>query len=604
MIRFSLRSRRKDPRRSPADRPQKPLEKTLAPISGPPASFLVNYDALPARRPDGHALEYYNYEPSPYFNPTPASRTRRRARAITERKPQNHGFDRPKTLANDLGLDFDSLQRNKRAGPIEDILQFIPLEKRIRAKIAELRDLLRQGEQMGDMETLKNMVGIHDANLAKHQQAAQTARAQIKEAKIAVGVAETPVRIDTLPKSTLVRKVSGKPIRHISGRTVSALKSRTASMRSVSRAAQKSMPEHRSDDNRPPGREHHPPGPTKGKIELNKLTRKSSARLKRLGSAGSILIRRLSKVSVTEDGSSGSSVDTPVSSTLDQETLQRLKQSPEEVISEYEAVLRRILQAEDAENEKLQEARERLETRRSIHDKAMAILDQFYGSLPGWEDDPISVRMLPDTADMTEAGIEAERDLADMRLTRERVFAAHEDHGRTLKSLSAISTSMSVFVERLDALVSSLDDSDETSRSRVRAVNMNRDALSEILTYLEKLMCKCVHNGKMAVECCVEAPRVGQIERDVGKLYEGFKHECEAVWRQGGVCKSDFSPTLQVAKSTLCDCKLAEKFVVERQKMISEDLEMFDTKVERYEEYVMQERAAILDNFHPAHQGR
>lgn len=603
MIRFSLRARNKDGRRTPADRAQKPLGKASSPIRGAPASFLVNYDTLPVRRPDGTALDYHAYEPSPYFKPTSASRTRRRGRAAAQPKHLHTGLERPTSAAHHLGLDFDSLQRNKRRGAAEDILQFVPVEKKIRAKIAELRALLREGDRLGDIEVLKDLVGMHDAHLANHKHAAQIASSQIKEAKIIAGIIEKPPVMQAEQKSTLIRRVSGKPIRHINGRTASALRARTASMRAASRH-HKTAFEHRSDDNRPPGRENHPPGPTKGMVEFNKLTRKSSARLKRLGSAGSVLIRRLSKVSVAEDASSGSSAESPVSSTFDQETMKRLKASPAEVITEYEADLKRIELAEDVEIEKLKEAKERLENRRTIHDKAMAILDHFYGSLSGWEDDPIAVRMLPDTADMTEAGIEAERDLAEVRLTRERVFAAHEDHGRSLIALGSMSSNMGLFIDRLEALVSSIDDYEETFRSGGRLLKISRDVITDILKDLEKLMRKCVQNAKLAGECSTEAPRVGQIERDLGKLEEGFMREAEAMMKQGTVYKNDFAPTLQVAKSTLCDCKLAEAFVAERRNMISEDLETFDSKVERYEEYVMLERIGILDTYHPAQEGR
>lgn len=603
MIRFSLRSRSKDGRRTPADRAQKPLGKSSSPIRGPPASFLVNYDTLPARRPDGTALDYHAYEPSPYFKPTTASRTRRRRRAAAQPKRLHPGFDRPTSVAHDLGLDFDSLQRNKRAAVADDILQLVPVEEQIRAKIVQLRALLREGDRLGDIEVLKDLVGIHGAHLSNRKHAAQIARSQIKEAKIIAGIIVKPPVIEAEQRSTLIRKVSGKPSRHISGRTASALRARTASMRSASRH-HKTVAEHRSDDNRPPGRDNHPPGPTKGMVEFNKLTRKSSARLKRLGSAGSVLIRRLSKVSVAEDASSGSSAEPPMSSTFDQETMKRLKASPADVIAEYEAELKRIDLTEDAENDKLKEAKERLENRRIIHDKAMAILDQFYGNLPGWGDDPIAVRMLPDTADMTEAGIEAERDLAEVRLTRERVFAAHEDHGRVLTALGSVSSNMSLFVEQLEALVSSIDDCEETSRSGGVLIKISRDVITGILKDLENLMHKCVQNAKVAAECCTEAPRVGQIERDLGKLEEGFTREAEAVMKQGTVYKNDFAPTLQVVKSTLCDCKLAETFVAERRNMISEDLETFDSKVERYEEYVMLERIGILDTYHPTQEGR
>lgn len=611
MLRFTFRSRRKEARRSAAQRSRKSLEtqsppqpETTSQSAGPPASFLVNYDTLPVRRPDGTALNYDMYQPSPYFKPSPASRTRRRARAAKESRVTANTTHRPNSVANDLGLDFDTLQRNKAIAPVDDILQLIPIEKRVRIKIAELRDLFRQSEKLGTIEALKELVSSHSDKLSTHSVTVQTAGAQVKEAKAITGVNEKSVRYSSAKRNPLIRKVPGKPGRHIGDRTVSGIKLRTASMRSASRVNQKSLHEHRNVDNRPPGREHKPPGPSKGKIELNKLTRKSSARLRRLGSAGSLLIRRLSKVSVAEDTSTGSSGEAPISSIFDQEALKRLKENPMDVIASCEADLEQAQLAADIEADKLHEAKVRLQERRDIHDKVMAMLDQFYGSLPGWEDDPISVNMLPDTADMTEAGIEAERDLAEVRLMRERIFAAYEDHGRALTALRVVSTSMSLFVERLEAIVSPFENDEVEAYPRDDLVNINQEATSEAFAYLEGLMRKCAHNGTIAGVCCVEAPRVDQIARDVGKLDEGFRRESHAVIRRGAIYRNGFLPTLRVSKSTLCDCKLAETFVAERRKMIWEDLDAFDERVERYEEYVILERTGILDVYHPSREGR
>lgn len=610
MLRFSFRSRRKDVRRSVTRRSQKPVAATPqsqlrvdSPISGAPASFLVNYDTLPVRRPDGNAVDYEVYQPSPYFKPAP-SRTRRRTRAQKQSQVNANNTNCRSSVINDLGLDFDTLQRSKTTGPADDILQLIPIEKRIRIKIAELRDLLQQGEALGAIEELKELVNIHNDKLNSYSLVVQTARARVTEAKTVTGIKDKTGMSNGTHRKLLVRKVTGKPSRIGGDRTATALKSRTSSMRSAPRTNQRSMHEHRHDESKSSGREHKPPGPSKGKIELNKLTRKSSARLRRLGSAGSILIRRLSKVSAAEDTSTGSSGETPNFSVLDEEAIRRLRGNPTDIIGSYEADLEQALLATDIESGKLQEAQAKLQERRDIHDKVMMILDQFYGSMPGWEGDPISVKMLPDTADMTEAGIEAERDLAEVRLMREQIFAAYEDHGHALHTLGVVSMTMSLFVERLEAIASSFDHPDGAAVRANDLLVINQEALSEEFSYLERLMQKCARNSKVAGQCCIEAPRVDQIARDIGKLDEGFRREFHAILRRGAIYRNGFIPTLHVSKSTLCDCKLAESFVAERRKMISQDLESFDEKVERYEEYVVLERIGILDAYHPIREGR
>lgn len=614
MIRFSIRSRhRADTRASPADRPQSPpgtkVPFVARPTSATAPSVLVNYDTLPTRRPDGLALDYATYSPSRFH--TPAPRSRRRARPTQEQAPVDALTDQARTL--DLGLDLDSVKRNK-AGPPVDFLQFVPIERRVRAKIAELRRLLVEAEHLGDIEVLKDLVGIHQANLANHRHTVHTITSQILEAKIIAGIVCNPPAVDVAPeprttlesRSTLIRKVSGKPMRHISGRTVSALKSRTASMRSNARG-QKNASLNQAEPQRPQRGGNQPPGPTKGKDTpkiSGKVVRKSSTRLRRLGSAGGVLIRRLSKVSVAEDASTGSSGEAPTSSTFNQETMKRLKACPDEVLAAYEEDLKQAQAAEEMESGKVNEARERLASRRSVHEKAMTILDQFYGSLPGWEDDPIASRMLPETAEMTEGGLEAERDLAEVRGFRTLAIAAYDDTGRGLKALHTVSSTMSQFIEDMEKILSTARDPEERFPGDKRAARIAFDDLPKILGGLENLLKKCSQNAEMAAVSCVDAPRVDQVNRDFGKLAEGFRQEAFAVMQQSGIFRDDFAPTLQVAKTGLCDCKLAETFIAERHKMIDEDLETMDGQVERCEEYVLMERMSLLDMYHPVREGK
>ena len=491
----------------------------------------------------------------------------------------------------DLGLDFDSVARLANKPP--DLqLHLVPLEKRIHAKILQLRRLRAHGDSLGDQQVLNDLVAIHQANASRLKHEADTRRHHLREARIIAGISDTTADPD---RSNLVRRVSGKPIRHISGRTVSALKARTSAIRSASKNSRTSVEKR---DERFQNRHHAPPGPSPGKPDMSRLSRKSSARLKRLGSAGSVLIRRLSKVSVSEDASSGSSADAPASSTFDQNTMKRLKMTPKEVIAEISAELKRLEDEERIEMAKLTESKKLLSERRGIHEKAMAILDQFYGSLPGWEDDPIAQRLFPETAEMTEAGLEAERDLVDARDTRERARAAYADHGRALNGLLAICTELNLFIEHLEQLLFYIDQCESSRRAARSPPQVSRD-VGGTLRKLEAHLDKCVHNARLGVECCSDAPRLTQLQNDLENLSKGFAHEANAVITEGTIYHSDLGPTLQVAKAALCDCKLAETFVSERQRLISEDVESFENQVERCEEYVMLERIGILDMHHP-----
>lgn len=576
MIRFSLRSRSRHHRKnhnknhksSPHNKntlssitPTNPTTPTTPPPSNssdPPSSYLVNYDVLPTRNRNRHAIDYAAYLPSRYYIPS-----------NTRRKPRNNNL---REASRALHLDFDTLSRMRST---EDI---IPLDKRIKARIAELRRLLAETDQLGDVEVLKDLVGIHEAKVSRGKQQAEILRLQIREAKIIARLTDPDDRVP------LVRKVSGRPSRHFAGRTVSALKARTTSMRSNSRNNRASLERENVSF-----REHTSTSPSKQTQDPSVLSRKSSARLKRLGSAGSILIRRLSKVSVSEEASTGSSNEQPAVSPFDADMVKRLKTNPLSVISEFEAELAKFQESDTSNITKLQESQRQLDMKRNTNSKIMEILDQFYGNLPAWEDDPISHEMFPETADLTEAGLEAERDLADARGIRERARAAREDHARTVNGLNTIATELGIFIDDLEQLILALD-----ARNTAMPINF-----TNTLRALRQNLEKCARSSRMAVECCPEAPRILQLRRDVQYLLDGFVQEANAVLSNGTIYQSEFRPALHVARTILSDCKVAETFVSERQILIAEDLAKFERSVERCEEYVILERVSILDLHHP-----
>ncbi|KAI0561609.1 mucin-6 [Gracilaria domingensis] len=568
---------------------------TVHPVKPParqslsPLSVLVNYDLHPSRNHTGQALEYASYAPSRFFV-VPSSRTHRRR---PRQSPTSSVF------SSALALDYDTMAR--RGADFQP--DFLPLDKRIQAKIVRLRQLLMEGDRIGDLQMLKDLAEILQANITRQQTQAESKRSQIKHAQIVAGFIEKRNHV------IHIKKVSGKPSTFRS-RTTSALKLRAASMRSTSRHPRSGhenkerikpeMPERRCDDL----------GSKKGRSDFSRLTRKSSAHLRRLHSAGAVLIRKLSKSSVPVQHAS-CSPDSSASSTpvLDPETIKKLKTDPVPIINDFQMELQGIEQEELLDRAKLDEVEAQLEERRRIHEEAMDILDQFYGALPGWENDPISQKMILETVELTEAGVDAERDLTESRDVFLRAEAALADHQRAHRALQAIRSDLTSFVQILSDLIASADVIVETrgrantpTRPRRYSVDVQTEAgegVLDTLSHLERLLDRCIGQSRLAVECCCEAPRVQNLQDDLEQISAGFALEAEAVKKNGTIYHDDLEPTLQVSVTALGDCKLAEGFVSERQVMITEDLEPLRNQLERSEEYVMLERLAILDLRHP-----
>lgn len=356
------------------------------------------------------------------------------------------------------------------------------------------------------------------------------------------------------------------------------------------------------------------------------LSRKSTETLRRLGSAGTMFIRRFGRGSSVDDPASVSSVpNVPgglgddrimstgltdgfeegmvtaaevsaavaaatgvVSSTLDKSTLERLRTEPVEVVAELEIESNRLQKEERELLVQLKSAERVLEERRDMHDKAMEILDQFYGSLPGWQQDPITQSMFVETVDMTDAGLETERDLAEARHNMWQAHAALKDHELCLSAIQSIGEQLGLFISGLERFLRSIIDSDDVVEADIYST----------VRQLEKNLEKCTSKSQMATECCTDTPRVLQIDRDLKCLGEDFGKQAKLVV-SSHLYENNMSDSLRTAKSTVCECKLAENYVQERQKMIGEDLEGFEELVEKSEEYVIMERMALVDLHHP-----
>lgn len=642
-------------------------------------SYLVQYDSVPSRNPNGHAIDYPSYKPSRYY--VPFANTPRRPRQIPSALPTpSHSH------ASALHLDFDSMSRTRGhrrspasvSGTPSDALPTTTnlgerrlssggrcsppivkgsskihaephaIQHAINLKILALRKHLMAAAELGDLTVLKRVVSNHRHALSRVRRARHTLLVQLHDATTLTGLpppstpiappihghakpalirSQLPVRhiapvhpsarirpVLTPPSEALdtpVRRIPGSSHR-LASRSVSALKGRSGpSRRSTSNSATDCSSPPSYPDLAPENLSQALPSTSSKKGYVAKLSRKSSGTLKRIGSAGTTLLRRFSRASVGNEPASAqsvpssalSSIQAPsspvVSSVLDSETLSRLKTDPAEVIAELEGDAIRLQREERETLARLKSAEQILAERRDVHNKAMAILDQFYGNLPGWQLDPITQAMFTETVDMTDAGLEAERDLAEARHNLAQGRAALKDHELALGSLQTIGEQLGLFVDGLEQLIRSISDCETKSRADKNTAPEYPGDIWTSLQQLEKYLNKSVGCGEMASECCPDAPRVKQIERDLRTLRDGFVTESRAVVSMGRVYQKDLLGNLHVAKSTKEDSDLAESFVGEREKMIAEDVEAFEELVERCEEYVMQERMTLVDIHYP-----
>lgn len=360
------------------------------------------------------------------------------------------------------------------------------------------------------------------------------------------------------------------------------------------------------------------------------MSRKSSGRLRRFGSTGTVFLKRFTRAPPSTspktvlnsrhgggdvDGAEGNVITPPptISTPFDQQTLTRLATDPAPLLEEYRAALTQLRADESAAQVALSTADQKLEQRRHEHRMAMSILDHFYGAQPGWQDDPIAVHMFTETVDMTEAGLQAERDLVDARGLAAQALAAASDTELSHVSLQRAGVSVAGFADALESFANNLGDGDTDVKRRGRGggdgrnngVERNgeegtvRSDVALALRELEMRLDRAVRATEVAVSCCVDAPRVAQLTKDLVKLREGFVGEVRAVGTLGRVYRKDMTGMISVARSAVVDCKLAEAFVRERMRLIAEDVAQFNATVEKCEEYVMMERMTLVDLHYP-----
>lgn len=255
--------------------------------------------------------------------------------------------------------------------------------------------------------------------------------------------------------------------------------------------------------------------------EMRGGLRKGSRRLARLGSRG--LVRRMSRVKVDDKGR--------------EEAEKQLKKLEQE---EAEAELR----------ERLLE--EKMKKRRKIHVQVMEVLDEFYGGKDGWENDQVARTMLSELADMTEAGLEAERDLAEARKLRDGALAAKQDWERGLREVTSV-------------------------RKDVESVLEGNHRMETAISPETVLWQRLETSTRVASECGLE---MNAIARGLEAL-------------------KDSNDSKQMTQATRVECIKMERHGKEVVAMIQEDVNKLERRVERCEEYVIMERVAILNQHHP-----
>ena len=553
------------------------------------STYLVSNATLPKRDSSGYALDYYSYTPSSQ-NSTNSSKTRRRVRPTTKRKSSKQSFNKLAKSSVDIGLDFDSLARRRKLGG--DQLDFIPIEKRILSKTIQLRRLLNQVEHIGDFEELKELVTIHESKISSSKKQIVTAKERIREANILIQTINNTVNTNGIS----LRRVHGKPNHFRSRRTDSALRESTEFPPTPN-----TLTNQRSFDHDIVLGTHQQLSPSEQrrfKPDVHKASRKSS-KLRRLGSAGSTFLRRLSKGSHMDESSLGSRREpfTPV--VLDEDTIERLKLNPEQGMEELQNKLHSLIEAEHVDAVKLKEAQNKLAEKRDIHDRIMEILDLFYGNTPGWEENPISQAMFTEIADMTEAGLEAEHDLVDFRLLLNRARAAFEDYVLGANAMLVVTHELTFFVQKLGALMVSVDESEPIFLMDGTIESKNEELHRTILRDMDGHITKTYSKSRVAAESCVGAPRVARVKADLQKLKSIFDAEVSAVEDSESVCQCDLQTMMQMSRNALSESRTAEMFVIERRNLMGEDLVKIESQVDRCEEYVIMERLGILDLHHP-----
>lgn len=648
MHRFFTRSRFGNGRTSARDRPTKalsPVPSTSFVATSDQSTFLLPHETLPSRLPNGHSLDYTAYSPSRFYVPL-SPHTARRPRHTVNHPSTGHlhlHFEPNSTNDKDISSTTvdEKAQSNLSSRPAAHTIQHA-----IRLKVAALRRYLVLGNELGELPKLKNNVSIEREALARARRARHTALVRLHDAATLTGLPPpatvvapplhgpcrrpTPVRAQAAaPGFTRVRpippqasQIPGTGIRRMHGPpTRNGLRTRS-SLRGRQTASVSQDGDHASRLD--PGEPTDPlsqtlPRPLVGRWPFGGgQARRPTGKLRRLGSAGSMLIRRMSRTSVGKGeaasmasaasvGSDGlapavAAATGSVCSALDRSTIARLKTAPSTVMAELEGEARRLHEVERDALMRVKASERSLEQRRDYHDKAMAILDQFYGTLPGWQQDPITQAMFVETVDMTDAGLETERDLADARHIRAQALAALSDSGLAVGSLQATTEHLGTFISGLDATIRSIAEFEnrDAATSQLQIKIASTGDIRSTLSVLEQNLEKAASSAEMALDCCKSVARVLHLERDVRTLRNTFVANMKSAYSAEQLNAKEFAETLHVAKRVVCDCKMAETYMRELEKMVAGDLDGFEDLVESCEEYVMAERLALVDLHHPS----
>lgn len=448
-------------------------------------------------------------------------------------------------------------------------------------------------------------------------------RTKVFHAEIIGGLRDVPSPSKSAPAFSTVQKVPGSPRKPFGTRTISGLREkRRAAAQATTRNQIRAQAQAQAQadaaasiliEAAPPSaapalpRSGHgnrmpsPPGPQPRSPSTQeasqrsftndpaRLTRKSSSGLRRLGNAGSRLVRRISRVSSADGFELGAPGECP----LDAELLERLNINPLETVQELKIEERRLLEQQNHALEAQVEVQTKLDNRRGIHNRLMDILDQFYG---GTRDDMVSAYMDHETQEMTEAGLEAEKDLTREMRFRHKAYIAFNDHTRAQKALREGIKLLEEIIEQLGrAKIASKVDLIRGGEAAANAAVEAHDRM-KIAKIRSREACR---KAKIASYCCRDLPRISPVEVTFTHLLTVMDIRFDSVGIDMMTLRT-ISEALGSSRKSLEDCRLAKTFAENRVALITEDIMRLDDKVERCEEYVLQERLSILHQHHPA----
>jgi hypothetical protein len=279
---------------------------------------------------------------------------------------------------------------------------------------------------------------------------------------------------------------------------------------------------------------------------------------------------------------------------LNEYILHALANNPDETLADLQGNADRSRQQLSTALEVLLKAQTALDARREIDDERLTILDRFYAKLPGWENDPVSQKLLVEVADMSEAAIVAERDLWFKCEKLEIMYTALSDHRKGLEFISDAHARLKNVVRELEvARVANSVDALRHGSAAAAAAAEAHNRLKAAKIGANQAFAK----AKLASLCCKEIPRIDLISVKSSELLVnvdvGFNSPAVEL-----VARKTISEALVSARATLSDCDQAVAWVIDRTARIESDISDCEADVELLEQDVIEERMGLLRQHH------